>query len=82
MKITSCYTQSPRKSTGKSAHAEELRKDSGEPHDQEFVTGNTDDQPADEAVTKDDWWKKLKKPPTPDHDWNKRQSIDFRPTQP
>ncbi|GJS38311.1 hypothetical protein Tco_0563354 [Tanacetum coccineum] len=48
-------TQSPRKSTGKSAHAEESRQDSGEPHDQEFVTGNTNDQPADETVSKDDW---------------------------
>ncbi|GJT21733.1 hypothetical protein Tco_0891670 [Tanacetum coccineum] len=76
------HTQSPCKSTGKSAHAKESGQDSGEPHDQEFVMGNTDDQPADKAVTKDDWWKKPEKPPTPDCDWNKRQSIDFRPAQP
>ncbi|GKB86124.1 retrovirus-related pol polyprotein from transposon TNT 1-94 [Tanacetum coccineum] len=74
-------TQSPRNSTGKSAHEEESRQDSGEPHDQEFVTGNTDDQPADEAVSKDDWWKKPEKPPTPDCEWNKRQVVDFRPSQ-
>ncbi|GKE60206.1 hypothetical protein Tco_1510573, partial [Tanacetum coccineum] len=74
--------QSPRKSFGKSAHAKESRQDSGEPHDQEFVTGNTDEQPADEVISKDAWWKKPEKPPTPDRDWNKRQSIDFRPAQP
>ncbi|GKA40135.1 hypothetical protein Tco_0732728, partial [Tanacetum coccineum] len=34
---------------------EESRQDSGKPHDQEFVTGNTDDQPADKAVSKDNW---------------------------
>ncbi|GJX29808.1 RNA-directed DNA polymerase, eukaryota, reverse transcriptase zinc-binding domain protein [Tanacetum coccineum] len=61
-------TQSPCKSSGKSAHAKESRQDSGEPHDQEFVTGNTDDQPAGEAISKDDWWKKPEKTPTPDHD--------------
>ncbi|GKC92106.1 hypothetical protein Tco_1157548, partial [Tanacetum coccineum] len=47
----------------------------------EFVTGNTDDQPADEAISKDDWWKKPEKPLTPDRDWNKRQSVDFRSSQ-
>ncbi|GKG23058.1 hypothetical protein Tco_0388361, partial [Tanacetum coccineum] len=75
-------TQSPRKSSSKSAHAEESRQDLGEPHDQEFVTGNTDEQPANEAISKDNWWKKPEKPPTPDHDCNQRQSMDFRPAQP
>ncbi|GJT53450.1 hypothetical protein Tco_0988504 [Tanacetum coccineum] len=65
-------TQSPCKSFGKSAHAKESRQDSGEPHDQYFVTGNTDEQPADEAISKDAWWKKPEKPLTLDHDWNKR----------
>ncbi|GJV33851.1 retrovirus-related pol polyprotein from transposon TNT 1-94 [Tanacetum coccineum] len=74
-------TQSPCKSSSKFSYAEESRQDSSEPHDQEFVMGNTDDQPADEAISKDDWWKKPKKPPTPDHEWNKRQAIDVRPSQ-
>nr|GEX22706.1 reverse transcriptase domain-containing protein [Tanacetum cinerariifolium] len=28
-----------------------------------------------------DWYKKPKKPPTPDHPWNKRKAIDSRPPQ-
>ncbi|GJU52749.1 hypothetical protein Tco_1226463 [Tanacetum coccineum] len=73
-------SKSSHKSTGKSAHTEEPRHDSGMPHDQEFDTGNNDDQPAVEA-TKDDWFKKPDKPPTLDREWNKRQLIDFRPPQ-
>ncbi|GJR67676.1 hypothetical protein Tco_0013741 [Tanacetum coccineum] len=73
-------SKSSHKSTGKSAHTEEPRHDSGMPHDQEFDTGNNDDQPVVEA-TKDDWFKKPDKPLTPDREWNKRQSVDFRPPQ-
>ncbi|GKD31209.1 hypothetical protein Tco_1241987, partial [Tanacetum coccineum] len=29
-----------------------------------------------------DWFKKPKRPPTPDSDWNATKSIDFRPPQP
>ncbi|GJX34094.1 hypothetical protein Tco_0245651 [Tanacetum coccineum] len=32
-------------------------------------TGNTDAQPDVEAVTKDDWFKKPARPPTPDLEW-------------
>ncbi|GJZ33041.1 hypothetical protein Tco_0578477, partial [Tanacetum coccineum] len=46
-----------------------------------FVTGNNDEQPADKEVTKADWFKKPKRPPTPDPDWSKRQQVDFRPPQ-
>ncbi|GJZ64271.1 hypothetical protein Tco_0620692 [Tanacetum coccineum] len=49
--------------------------------DQEFVTGNNDDQLADKEVTKANWFKKPKRPPTPDPDWSKRQHVDFRPPQ-
>ncbi|GJS65973.1 reverse transcriptase domain-containing protein [Tanacetum coccineum] len=73
-------SQEPKSKSSKSI--EESRQDSGEPHDQEFVTGNTDEQPAGKTISKDAWWKKPEKPPTPDHDWNKRQSIDFRQAQP
>ncbi|GJZ53169.1 hypothetical protein Tco_0608054, partial [Tanacetum coccineum] len=33
------------------------------------------------AASKDDWFKKPKRPPTPDSDWNTTKSIDFRPPQ-
>ncbi|GJT50357.1 hypothetical protein Tco_0976514 [Tanacetum coccineum] len=59
---------------------EEPRYDSGMPHDQEFDRGTNDDQPVVKA-TKDDWFKKPNKPPTLDREWNKRQSVDFRPPQ-
>ncbi|GKA25988.1 hypothetical protein Tco_0712097, partial [Tanacetum coccineum] len=49
--------------------------------DQEFDTGNNDEQPADKVVSKDDWFKKPKRPPTPNSDWNKRQHVDFQPPQ-
>ncbi|GKA43621.1 hypothetical protein Tco_0736345 [Tanacetum coccineum] len=34
-----------------------------------------------EAASKSDWYKKPEQPPTPDLDWNKRQHVDFRPSQ-
>ncbi|GJR61331.1 hypothetical protein Tco_1503493 [Tanacetum coccineum] len=70
-------SRSPHKSTGKSIHSEEPRYDSGMPHDQEFDRGTNDDQPVVEAA-KDDWFMKPDKPPTPDHEWNKRQSINLK----
>ncbi|GKF54450.1 hypothetical protein Tco_0161360, partial [Tanacetum coccineum] len=54
---------------------EEPRYDSGMPHDQEFDRGTNDDQPIVKA-TKDDWFKKLNKPPTLDREWNKRLKIE------
>ncbi|GJX92309.1 hypothetical protein Tco_0345635 [Tanacetum coccineum] len=48
---------------------------------QEFDTGNNDEQPDDEAAPKFDWFKKPKRPSTPDPDWNKRKYVDFRPPQ-
>ncbi|GJT29773.1 hypothetical protein Tco_0910048 [Tanacetum coccineum] len=57
-------SQSQHKSSGKSAHAEEPCMQ----QDQEFVTGNNDDQPTDKEVTKADWFKKPERPPTPDSD--------------
>ncbi|GJY62747.1 hypothetical protein Tco_0464207, partial [Tanacetum coccineum] len=67
---------------GKSAYAEEPSHtvdDSGVQQDQEFDTGNNDEQLADKEVSKDAWFKKPKRPPTPDSDWNKRQHVNFRP---
>ncbi|GKD91932.1 hypothetical protein Tco_1371769 [Tanacetum coccineum] len=58
-------------SYGESAHAEEpihTIEESGMQQDQEFVTGDNDEQPADKEVTKADWFKKPERPPTPDPD--------------
>ncbi|GJY12058.1 hypothetical protein Tco_0381367 [Tanacetum coccineum] len=43
--------------------------------------GNNDEQPNDEAISKSEWYKKPEQPLTPDPDWNKRQHVDFRPSQ-
>ncbi|GJU96863.1 hypothetical protein Tco_1326134, partial [Tanacetum coccineum] len=72
------------KDSRKSAHAKEPShtvEDSGMQQDQEFVTGDNDEQPADKEVTKADWFKKPERPPTPDPDWSKRRQVDFRPPQ-
>ncbi|GKC13761.1 hypothetical protein Tco_1010543, partial [Tanacetum coccineum] len=71
-------------SFGKSVHVEEpshIVEDSGIQQDQEFVTGDNDEQPADKEVTKAIWFKKPKRPPTPDPDWSKRRQVNFRPPQ-
>nr|GEZ79450.1 hypothetical protein [Tanacetum cinerariifolium] len=68
--------------SGKSAHGEEpshIVHESGVQQDQEFDTGNNDEQPTDKEDSKADWLKKFKRPPTPDSDWNKRQHVDSRP---
>nr|GEY79773.1 hypothetical protein [Tanacetum cinerariifolium] len=75
-------SQSQHKSSAKSAHTEEPShsvEDSGMQQDQEFITGDNDEQPADKEVTKADWFKKSERPPTPDPYYSKRQHIDFRP---
>ncbi|GJX49666.1 hypothetical protein Tco_0276511, partial [Tanacetum coccineum] len=77
-------SHSQHKSFGKSAHAEELSNtvnDSEVRPNQEFDTGNNDEQPNDEVVSKSDWYKKPEQPTTPDPDWNKRQHVEFRPSQ-
>ncbi|GJY20703.1 hypothetical protein Tco_0393269 [Tanacetum coccineum] len=73
-------SKSQHKSFEKSAHTKEPShtiEDSGMQQDQEFFTGNNDEQPADKEVTKADWFKKPEQPPTPDPDWSKRQQVDF-----
>nr|GEY94504.1 hypothetical protein [Tanacetum cinerariifolium] len=77
-------SQSQHKSFGKSAYAEEpshIVEDSGMQQDQEFITGDNDEQSADKEVRKADWFKKPERPSTPDPDWSKRQQVDFRPPQ-
>ncbi|GKD85127.1 hypothetical protein Tco_1356281 [Tanacetum coccineum] len=75
-------SKSQPKSTGKSAQAEETVFEAGdtqEEQDQRQDKGNTDDQPNVKAAPKHDWFKKPKRPPTPDSDWNARKSVDFKP---
>ncbi|GJS59023.1 hypothetical protein Tco_0653807 [Tanacetum coccineum] len=75
---------SQQKPSGKSTYTEDpshIVDDSGVQQDQEFDTGNNDEQPVDKEVSKADWFKKPERPPTPDSDWNKRQHVDFRPPQ-
>ncbi|GKE34563.1 hypothetical protein Tco_1453885 [Tanacetum coccineum] len=67
-----------------SAHAEEpshIVEDSSMQQDQEFITGENVEQPADKEVTKAHWLNKPERPLTPDPDWSKRQQVDFRPPQ-
>ncbi|GKD03552.1 hypothetical protein Tco_1178526, partial [Tanacetum coccineum] len=52
-------------------------EDSGKQQDQEFVTGDNDEQPADKEVTKAFWFKKPERPLTPDPDWSKRQQLKY-----
>ncbi|GKB06314.1 hypothetical protein Tco_0834547 [Tanacetum coccineum] len=62
-------SRSQHNSSGKSAHAEEpchTVNDSGVQPNQEFNTGNNDEQPDNKDTTKSDWYKKPNKPLTPD----------------
>ncbi|GJU48091.1 hypothetical protein Tco_1217646 [Tanacetum coccineum] len=77
-------SHSQHKPSSKSAHAEEPShtfNESRVQQDQEFDTSNNDEQPTDKEVFKADRFKKPKRAPTPDSDWNKRQHVDFRPPQ-
>ncbi|GKB26411.1 hypothetical protein Tco_0865812 [Tanacetum coccineum] len=72
-------SQSQHKSSSKFVHVEEPSytiEDSGMQQDQEFITGDNDEQPTDKEVTKVDWFKKPERPPTPDPDWKPPTSFD------
>ncbi|GJX11293.1 hypothetical protein Tco_0201152 [Tanacetum coccineum] len=51
------------------------------PLNQGDETGNTNSKPKVEAVTKDDWFKKPTRPPTPDPEWIQGKSVDNEPKQ-
>nr|GEU66600.1 hypothetical protein [Tanacetum cinerariifolium] len=71
-------SQSQHKSFHKSVYTEEPSytvEESSMQQDQEFVKGDNDEQPVDKAVTKDDWFKKPKRPTTPDPNWITRLTI-------
>ncbi|GKA22536.1 hypothetical protein Tco_0708498 [Tanacetum coccineum] len=77
-------SRSQHKSSSKSAHVDEPSHtidDSGVQQNQEFDTGNNDEQPDDEVISKSNWYKKHEQPSTSDPDWNKRQHVDFRSAQ-
>ncbi|GJV11472.1 hypothetical protein Tco_1353013 [Tanacetum coccineum] len=78
------YALQKPKSTGKFVQADETvfeGADTDMPLNQGDETGNTDEQPDVEAIIKDDWFKKLARPPTPDPEWNTRKSVDDAPEQ-
>ncbi|GJS39398.1 hypothetical protein Tco_0564441 [Tanacetum coccineum] len=78
-------SKSHHKSAGESAQAEEpmyTAKDLEEPAHQEFEIGVTKDQTDEETSQLPDWFQKLAKPPTPDHDWNKILPDAHGPVQP
>nr|GEW44383.1 hypothetical protein [Tanacetum cinerariifolium] len=65
--------QSQPKSTGKSVQAEETifeATDNDMPLNQRDGMSNTNEQPDVKAIIKDDWFKKLARPPTPNPEWN------------
>ncbi|GJT87630.1 hypothetical protein Tco_1069347, partial [Tanacetum coccineum] len=71
-------TKSQSKSSGKSAQVEESVFETTAtemPHNQESDLGNIDDQPNVETASKSDWFKKPKRPPTPDPDWNAKKLL-------
>ncbi|GJS34441.1 hypothetical protein Tco_0532823 [Tanacetum coccineum] len=51
------------------------------PHNQGTDFDQTDDQPNVEVASNHDWFKKPKRHPTPDLEWNARKTIDSRPPQ-
>ncbi|GJY61631.1 hypothetical protein Tco_0462288 [Tanacetum coccineum] len=51
------------------------------PMDQGVYLGNTNEQPDDVAVPKNDWYKKSRSDPSPDPKWNKGKFVDDGPEQ-
>ncbi|GKC40673.1 hypothetical protein Tco_1053057 [Tanacetum coccineum] len=76
-------SKSQPKSTGKSAQAKEIvfeAKDTQGPQNLGEDTCNTDEPPVVNVDPKD-WFKKPKRPPTPDPKWNEGKSVENKPTQ-
>ncbi|GJY95345.1 hypothetical protein Tco_0511706 [Tanacetum coccineum] len=70
--------------SNKSVHAEETvyeAEATKTPQNQGDHMGTTDEQPNIEAASKKDWFKKPKRPPTPDPEWNQGKSVDNELTQ-
>ncbi|GJV96467.1 hypothetical protein Tco_1548044 [Tanacetum coccineum] len=78
-------SKSQHKSAGESAHTEEpmhTDKDLEEPAHQEFDIGATEEQSDEETSQHPDWFQKLAKIPSSDHDWNKTLPAAHGPVQP
>ncbi|GKC46681.1 hypothetical protein Tco_1064403 [Tanacetum coccineum] len=76
-------SKSQPKSTGKSAQAEETVFEAGDtqgPLNLGEDMGNTDEPPI-VNIDANDWFKKPKRTPTLDPEWNKGKSIKNKPTQ-
>nr|GEY89755.1 hypothetical protein [Tanacetum cinerariifolium] len=77
-------SKSQKTSTSESATAEEPMQTTfeiEEPSHLEFNTG-ADDQPIIESSQHPEWFSQQKKPPTPDHDWNKTLLATHESIQP
>ncbi|GKD07503.1 hypothetical protein Tco_1187188 [Tanacetum coccineum] len=75
-------SKSQPKSTGKSTQVEEIVFEVGDtqgPQNLREDTGNTDEPPVVNVDPKD-WFKKPKRPPTPDPEWNKGKASENKPT--
>nr|GEV79007.1 hypothetical protein [Tanacetum cinerariifolium] len=78
-------SKSQQKTASESAPAEEpieTTQDLEEPSHQEFKAGAADDQPIAEASQHPEWFQQQKKPPTPDHAWNKTLPATHESIQP
>ncbi|GJV51148.1 hypothetical protein Tco_1446889 [Tanacetum coccineum] len=76
-------TKSQPKSTGKSAQVEKTVFEAGDtqlPHNLGEDMGKTD-EPLIVKVDPKDWFKKPKRPPTPDLEWNTGKIVNDAPTQ-
>nr|GEW24940.1 hypothetical protein [Tanacetum cinerariifolium] len=76
-------TKSQPKTTSKFAQADETLFEAGDTqmlYNLREDTGNTDETPSVKADQKD-WFKKPKRPPNPDPEWNTCKIVDDEPTQ-
>ncbi|GJR04052.1 hypothetical protein Tco_0527036 [Tanacetum coccineum] len=72
------------KYTSKSVHVEETiyeAEATKTPQNQGDDMGTTNEQPNVEVASKNNWFKKPKRPSTPGPEWNEGKSVDNEPTQ-
>ncbi|GJX55326.1 retrovirus-related pol polyprotein from transposon TNT 1-94 [Tanacetum coccineum] len=74
-------TKSQLKSSGKFVQAEEPVFETAYIEMPQDQGGDTKEQPNVEATPRDDWFRKLKRPPTPDPEWSAIKSVDSRSPQ-
>ncbi|GKA26266.1 hypothetical protein Tco_0712375 [Tanacetum coccineum] len=74
-------TKSQLKSSGKFVQAEEPVFETAYIETPQDQGGDTKEQPNVEATPRDDWFRKLKRPPTPNPEWSAIKSVDSRSPQ-